>query len=137
MDEMTEFVLAFLCTVVCLAGVLWTGFRWRIKKRRKLHIGLVGSSVALLAWTILAALDLGELYDLESAGTIYPVHMALAQLATFSLLLPVVTGLITLRTGKSHRYHRMGAVASFALILLAAITGIWMINAATPFPIVI
>ena len=134
MDPMIEFVIAFLCTVLALVGVLWTGLRWRIKRRRALHLGLVGVSVCLLVWTIIAALDLGTGYDLDSAGRIYPVHMFLARLATLGLLLPVVTGLVTLRTGKQHRYHRQGALAAFSLIVLAAITGIWMILAATPYP---
>ena len=132
---MTEFVLAFLFTVLALVGVLWTGFRWQVKRRRTLHLTLVGITVGLLVWTIFAALGLGEGYDLESAGTIYPVHMFLAQAATLSLILPVVTGILTLRTAKRHRHHRLGALTAFTLILLAAITGIWMILVATPFPI--
>lgn len=130
---MIEFVLAFLCTVSALVGVLWTGLSWRIKRRRRLHLSLVGLSVCLLVWTIIAALELGTGYDLHSAGRIYPVHMFLARLATLGLVLPVVTGLITLRTGKLHRYHRQCAFAAFSLIVLAAITGIWMILAATPY----
>mgnify|MGYP003662163601 CR=1 FL=1 len=135
MDPMIEFVLAFLCTVFALAGVLWTGFRWRIKRRRGLHLSLVGVSVCLLIWTIIAALDLGTGYDLDSAGRIYPVHMFLARLATAGLVLPVVTGTITLRTGKLHRYHRIGAVTAFGLVVMAATTGIWMILAAAPHPV--
>ncbi|MFT6362535.1 MAG: hypothetical protein ACJAZ8_000941 [Planctomycetota bacterium] len=130
---MTQFSLAFLCTVLALVGVLWTGFRWRVKRRRALHLSLVGLSIAFLVWTIIAAFRLGEGYDLHSAGTIYFVHMFLARLATACLMLPIITGIITLRTGKLHRYHRQCAIAAFTIIVLAAITGIWMISASTPY----
>jgi heme A synthase len=129
---MIEFILAFLCTLVAFLAVLWTGLRWRIKRRRALHLSLVGLTVALLVWTIAAALQLGKGYDLETAGAIYPVHMLLAKLATLSLLAPVATGVVTLRTGESHRHHRTGAFSAFVLIVLSAITGIWMILVASP-----
>ena len=127
MDILTKFVLAFGLTLVALLGVLWTGLRWRVQRRRCLHLGLVGLTVALLVATIVLALELGEAYDLESTGWIYPVHMALARTATASLLLPVVTGVAVLRTGRVHRAHRIGALVAFVLIALAAATGFWMV----------
>ena len=132
MNPMIEFALAFLLTLAALVGVLWTGLQWQVKRRRGLHLGLVTLTVALLVWTIAAALRLGVGYDLESAGPIYPVHMLLAKLATLALLVPVLTGISTLRSGKRHRFHRMAAFSAFGMIVLSAGTGIWMIAAATP-----
>jgi hypothetical protein len=132
MTSLSEFILAFLLTVVALVGVMWTGWHWRTKKRRRLHLSLVATTLGLLLWAIVVALELGEGYDLDSAGTIYPVHMAIARIATLSLAAPLVTGVITIRTGKLHRNHRNAALFSFCLVLLSAITGVWMVLAATP-----
>jgi hypothetical protein len=131
-DILTKFVLAFGLTLVALVGVLWTGLRWRVQRRRGLHLSLVVVTVGLLVFTIVLALELGHAYDLESAGLIYPVHMALARTATFSLLLPVATGIQVLRTGQVGRAHRAGAFSAFTLVALAAITGFWMVYLAEP-----
>lgn len=132
MDILTKFVLAFSLTLVALLGVLWTGWNWRKQRRRALHLGLVGVTVALLVLTIVLALELGHSYDLEAAGRIYPIHMALARTATAALLLPVITGIAVLRTGRVHRSHRIAALIAFTLITLAATTGFWMVYLAPP-----
>ena len=127
MDILTKFVLAFGLTLVALLGALWTGWHWRVKRRRALHLVLVGITLGLLTLTIVLALELGHAYDLEAAGWIYPVHMALARSATFSLVLPAATGIAILRTGRVGRAHRIAALVSFTLIALAAVTGFWMV----------
>ena len=127
MDILTKFVAAFGLTLVALLGVMWSGWTWRQKPKRRLHLFLVGITVAFLVVTIALALELGESYDLDAAGWITPIHMSLARAATASLLLPVVTGVQVLRTGRVGRAHRAAALTSFTLIALAAATGFWMV----------
>ena len=130
MTPLLSFVLSFLATLAGLIGVLATGLGWRKKRRRALHLGCVALSLALLGWTIHEALLLGEHYDLEAAGWIFHVHMLLARVATVSLLIPAMGGIVVLRTGRHHIAHRIAAFTAVALVTLAAITGFWMIGVA-------
>lgn len=130
MTPLVSFVVSFLVTLAGLIGVLITGLRWRKKRRRALHLGFVGLSLALLAWTIHEALLLGAHYDLEAAGWIFHVHMLLARAATVSLLIPAMGGIVVLRTGRHHTAHRIAAFTAVALVTLAALTGFWMIGVA-------
>lgn len=132
MSSLSTFVLAFGLTLFSLIGVMATGLMWRKKRRRSLHLSLVGVTLGLLVWTIVAAYDLGEHYILEDAGWVFYVHMTLARLGTLSLILPAFTGLMVMRSGRHHRIHRVGAFLTFGLIAAAAITGFWMIALATP-----
>lgn len=134
MSPEIKFGLAFLATLLALLGVLFTGLRWRTQRRRGLHIGLVGLTLALLGWTIYEAYALGDHFDLESAGRVFHVHMFLARAATVALLIPATSGLVVLKTGRYHSAHRIGAFVAVALVTLAAITGVWMLSAATPLP---
>ena len=127
MNLLTTFVLAFGLTLASLVVTMVTGLRWRIKRRRKVHIGSVVVALGFFAWTIATAYKLGALYDLESAGWIYPVHMVLARTGTAFLLLPAISGLVVLKTGKHHMRHRVLAFVAFGTVALAAITGFWML----------
>lgn len=126
MQEEVYFFSALLLTVVFLGGAAITGF----KRRRTLHLTLVGLSVAGLASAIYFALELGQVYDLEAAGWITPVHLGLAKVATFLYLWPAVTGVLTLREEKWRRSHRIAALSVFSLTVLATLTGAWMLLAA-------
>lgn len=130
MTPLLAFVLAFLATLAALVGVLITGLRWRIRRRRRLHLSLVALSLFLLAWTIHEAYALGHLYDLAAAGWIFHVHMLLARVATVSLLIPTIGGFVILRTGRHHAAHRAAAVTAVTLVTLAALTGFWMVAVA-------
>lgn len=57
-----------LLTVALLGVVVYTG----IKAKLRLHITFVVITVLMLAAAIAAALALGKLYDLKSAGWITP-----------------------------------------------------------------
>jgi len=130
MTPLVTFVLSFLATLAALIGVLLTSLGWRKRRRRAQHLSLVALSLALLAWTIHEALLLGAHYDLEAAGWIFHVHMLLARVATVSLLIPALGGLVILRTGRHHKAHRIAAYTAVALVALAAATGFWMIAVA-------
>jgi hypothetical protein len=122
------FVLSFGVTLLLLGGVVATGLR----ARRRLHLPLVAASVAALVVTIVCAKRLGEHFDLQSAGWITPFHLGLAKLATASYLLPLVTGILTLRNPRWRPRHRICACVTLALTVAAAVTGIWMIWLAEP-----
>ena len=70
-----------------------------------------------LGVTIVFAKRLGELYDLESAGWITPVHLTLAKLTTAAYLLPITTGILTLRNRRHKRLHFRCAMAVLAMTL--------------------
>jgi hypothetical protein len=122
------FALFLILTVLFLLGVAITGFR----ARRRLHLTLVGVTFACLATTIVFALRLGKLYDLEAAGWITPVHLTLARICAVAFLLPIVTGLWTIRRPEKRAYHRRVAYLVLILTIASAVTGTWMILRATP-----
>ena len=126
MQEEVRFFSALLLTVGFLGGAAITGFT----RRRALHLTFVGLSVAGLAAAIVFALKLGEVYDLDAAGWITPVHLTLAKVATVLYLWPAVTGVLTLRDDKWRPAHRKAALSVFALTVLATVTGAWMLLAA-------
>lgn len=128
---MTAFIgfLAFLVvTLAFLGGAVVTGLR----ARRSLHIPLVVGAIAALLTTIYFAERLGESFDLEAAGSIYPVHIALAKTTTLLYLAPVVSGIATIRNARFRRLHFRIAVAVLLLTVATAVTGTWMVLAAEP-----
>jgi hypothetical protein len=124
------FPFFLVVTVLLLVGVLVTGLTGRVRP----HLTLVALTVTALGLTIFFAEQLGELYDLQSAGWITPVHLTIAKLATVSYLLPLTTGLMTLRNRTYKRYHFRAALLVLGLTVSAAGTGVWMLLAATPLP---
>lgn len=136
MTPQVTFFLAFGLTLAALLVTMVTGLRWRVQRRRGLHIGSVVVALGLFGWTVKAAYDLGHLYDLPAAGWIHPVHMFLARLGTAFLLLPAISGVVVLRTGKHHGRHRVLAFVAFGTVVLAAVTGAWMLMEAPPLEVV-
>jgi heme A synthase len=122
------FVLFLLVTLALLGGVVATG----LAAKRRLHLPLVVLAVASLGVTIFYAEQLGREYDLEAAGWITPVHLTLAKITTLAYLLPIATGIATIRDGKRRPMHRKVAFAVLALTVLTAATGTWMILASEP-----
>lgn len=128
MTPQVGFVLFLAVTVTLLGAVVYTG----VKARVRVHVPLVIATAAALGITIFYAEKLGELYDLASAGRITPVHLMLAKIATVSYVLPIVTGIRTLRDRSRRRVHLVCALLTLALTLATAVTGAWMILASTP-----
>ena len=119
------FALFLVLTVIALVAVVVTGLRARVK----LHIGLVATTLVLLALTIYFAEQLGELYDLRAAGAITPIHLTLAKITTLAYLLPVASGVMTLRNRAHRRLHFRLAMLVLALTLATTVTGatmLWM-----------
>ena len=126
MDPDLGFPLFLGLTVAILALVVWTG----VKGRVRLHLPLVGSALASLGVTIWFAERLGERYDLEGAGLITPVHLTVAKVTTLAYLLPIATGLRTLRDRRHKRLHFRAAMLVLGMTLLTAVTGTWMLLSA-------
>ncbi len=123
MDPMSGFVGAFVLTLAALSATVATGRAGRVK----LHLPCVALSLFALGATVWFAKDLGRLYDLESAGPITPVHLLLARLAAGAYLLPLVSGVMTLRDRRHKRLHLAFALVALALTLAAAVTGTTML----------
>lgn len=122
------FLASLGLTLVFLGCAVVTGY----KAKRKWHLSSVASAVLMLVATIYYALELGELYDLESAGVITPIHLNMAKVNTAAYLLPVVTGLRTLKNPKGRKLHGRVAWAVLILTVFTAATGGLMLLWATP-----
>jgi len=123
---MIAFSTFFLLTVVLLVATAWTGKL----ARRRAHLSLVACTISSLSATIYYAVQLGDSYNLESAGTIYHVHMILARVATLSYVAPIVSGIATIRNGRHRALHGKIALMVIVLTVSAACTGVWMIMSA-------
>lgn len=128
MSPTVGFLFALALTLVFLGASVATG----LKARRKQHISCVSGAVLMLVATIYYALELGELYDLESAGVITPIHMNMAKVNTAAYLLPVFTGLRTMKNPKGRKLHGRVAFAVLVLTVFTAATGGLMLLWATP-----
>ena len=117
------FVLFLAITLVFLGGVVFTGF----KARRRAHIPLVFCAVVSLGITIYYAEQLGTLYDLESAGSVYPIHLFFAKTTTASYLVPLILGPLTIRDRKWLDLHRRVAFVVLFLTVVTAATGTAMV----------
>lgn len=120
---MTGFVAAFGLTLVLLVVVVATGLR----AKRKVHITSVALLFGALALTIYYAYGLGRIYDLERAGWITPVHLALAKVSTAALLVVAISGVCTLLRPATRRLHGRLAFVTIGLTVITAITGVWML----------
>ena len=118
-------------TLVLLAAVVRTG----LSARRRLHIPCVAATLLALGTTIYFAVQMGEHYDLHSAGAITPIHLWLAKLTTLAYLAPLGTGLLTIRDPTWRARHRVCALVVLALTVLTAVTGTWMVLAAERLPV--
>ena len=115
-------------TLAGLGGAVVTG---RAAKRR-LHFRWVATAVVGLGVTIYYAEKMGEFYDLEAAGWIYPFHLLIAYVTTASYLVVIGSGLATIKKPIRRKTHGRIAYSVLVLTVLTAITGTWMILAAKP-----
>lgn len=130
MTELSWFCTAVGFTVAFLTAVVVTGLRGLIT----VHIPCVIATFVSLTLAIVYALKLGKVYDLESTGVIFGVHMAIAKVAAASYVLPVYTGIRTLFKSTHRRAHFWSAMLVLALTAAASITGTWMLLLADERP---
>ena len=130
MSPLVGFFTALGLTVVFLLSAAWTGHR----HKRVAHVILVGLSVLGLGSAIVYALKLGELYDLEAAGWITPVHLNLARVTTAAFLIPITLGFLAWRKARWRAAHaRAGWIVILATVT-AVVTGAIMLYRAEPLP---
>ena len=120
------FLGALLGTVAMLVGATITGR----KRKIPVHIAFVTAAVTGLGIAIFFALKVGDIYDLEKAGMITPIHLALARVTTATYLWPLVTGPLVLRGKVRPRIHHFGAYMALFLTLASTITGMMMLYGA-------
>jgi hypothetical protein len=128
MPPLIGFSAALGLTLLLLGLVVYTGLR----ARRRAHLIGVAGALLALATAIYYAEQLGEHYDLESAGWIKDVHLLMAKLAVIAYLLPIASGLVTLRRPKTRPLHRRLAFLTLFLTIATAVTGTIMLYKATP-----
>ena len=130
MDPTTGFLVFLALTLVALGATVLSGLRARLR----LHLPCVAASVVLLGTTIWFAEQLGEEFDLESAGAITPIHLSIAKIATLAYLLPLVSGVMTYRDRKHRKLHFVLALLVLALTVAAAATGTAMLMLSDRLP---
>lgn len=128
MSPTTGFVSFLALTLVLLAATVATG----LVGMRRVHLGMVAGALASLGVTVYFAEQLGDRYDLESAGWITPVHLTLAKVTTASYLLPVLSGIRLWRHERARSWHRALAFTVLALTVVTAASGTAMILRADP-----
>ncbi|MDG1049619.1 MAG: hypothetical protein P8M11_05620 [Planctomycetota bacterium] len=128
MGPVAGFVVALLVTVAFLVGAMVTGRLRRIRA----HVLMVLGSVGSLGVAIYFALSVGEVYDLEAAGVITPIHLGLARITTVAYLWPLLTGPLAARGKVPSRAHHVGAYVALGLTVAATVTGVMMLMGAVP-----
>ena len=71
---------------------------------------------------------------MKATGWIFDVHMAFAKTGTAAYVLPLITGIWTIKNPSGRRVHSRVAFLVLTITVLAAGTGLWMILAAEPLP---
>ena len=128
MTAATGFILFLVITLGLLGAVVVTGK----KSLRRKHLTFVVLAYLGLGVAIYYAELLGREYDLDSAGRIYPVHLVFAKVTVYAYLLPIITGIMTIKARCTRTTHGRVAVAVILLTVVTAVTGFWLVLAATP-----
>ena len=77
---------------------------------------------------------LGRRYDFSDPHISYPIHLTLAILATGLTLVPMGTGIQHWRGKCERKTHKVVAAVWFAFVVLALVTGVWMLTQHEPLP---
>lgn len=128
MTTVVGFVLFLVITLAFLGAAVVSGR----KAARKVHLPCVAAAVISLLVTIYYAEQLGDDYDLESAGFITPLHLFLAKTTTLAYLAPLATGVRTLRSQATRKLHGRVAYSVLSLTVLTAMTGAAMVFMSEP-----
>ena len=117
------FLGSLILTIALLLGAAIAGRSQRIR----VHIVFVALSLAGLGTAVYFAIRTGELYDLESAGLITPIHLNIARITSLLYLWPLVTGPLAWGGRIDRRMHRIGAWLVLVMTLVATVTGVAML----------
>jgi len=122
------FLLFLVITLVFLSVAVVTG----LKASRKRHFVAVAGAVISLLITIYWAERLGTLYDLDEAGFMTPLHLTVAKATSVAYLLPVITGLRTIKNSEGRKFHGRIAFGVLILTVFTAVTGVLMVLMSEP-----
>ncbi|MCB9916675.1 MAG: hypothetical protein H6828_16245 [Planctomycetes bacterium] len=128
MTPVQGFLVFLVITLAFLGAAVVSGLR----AKRAVHLPCVAGAVLALLVTIYYAEKLGGEYDLKTAGVITPIHLFLAKLTTLGYLLPVFTGVRTLRNQAGRKLHGRVAFAVLFMTVVTAATGTAMVLMSEP-----
>lgn len=128
MSAGTGFAVFLIATSTLLAVVVVTGLR----ARRRVHIPAVAAMAVSLVCAIVFAERLGEEFDVHTAGIITPIHLTLAKITTAGYLLPIATGIRTLRNPAGRALHGRIAFVLVGLTVATTVTGLAMLLLSEP-----
>lgn len=128
MNVGATFLVFLVVTLALLALAVVTGRR----AFRRRHLTCVVLAFASLGATIYFAEKLGHGYDLESAGDLYTFHLTIAKTTVAIYLLPLVTGIATLRRPRWRKLHGKVAWIVILATLVTAVSGAAMVLSAEP-----
>jgi uncharacterized membrane protein YoaT (DUF817 family) len=117
------FLVTLGITLVLLGAVVVTGKR----AQRRRHLPLVFATLVVLALTIYYAERLGEYYDFSAAQSIHDFHVFVAKATVVAYLLPLASGIGTLRNARRRKLHGRVAFFVLGLTVLTAVTGVMML----------
>ena len=128
MTPVAGFLTFLAVTLAFLGAAVVSGYQ----AKRKVHLPCVALAVVSLLVTIYYAEQLGEQYDLETAGLMTPVHLFLAKTTTLAYLAPVVTGIRTLRNAGGRKLYGRVAWIVLLMTVITAGTGTAMVLMSDP-----
>ena len=131
MSPTIGFIATLSLTLVFLGCAVVTGYQ----ARRKVHLSVVACAVLMLVATIYYAIELGTLYDLHHDSMITRVHLTVSKFNTGAYLLPVITGLRTIKNPEGRKLHGRVAFSVLALTVFTAVTGCMMLYNADLLPV--
>jgi hypothetical protein len=115
-------------TVVILGATIYAGHKGKFKA----HITLVGLFLVVFLVTVYFAELLGTHFDFEKYPHVsHPVHLTFAITGGLGAVGPVGTGFMHWLGKVSKKVHRVVVVVWSAIIVLALLTGFWMLSNAT------
>lgn len=118
-------------TVVVLGATIYAGHKGKFKA----HISLVGIFLVVFLVTVYFAELLGTHFDFEKYPHIsHPIHLTFAFSGGLGVLGPLGTGFMHWRGKVSKKVHRGVVIVWSSIIVLALVTGGWMLSNATLRP---
>ena len=126
MPPTLPFWIAFVATVLLMAGALWSGLRGS----RRYHLVLGPLTMVSLAVAIVLTEELASHYDFPEA--IKHTHLLIAKTGGLLALPVIVTGLWLWRSERARVWHRACVYLWIVAVLSATASGLWMFSAGTP-----
>jgi hypothetical protein len=112
-------------TVLLLVVAVWFAHKHQVKQ----HIIFIAIFLVAFVVTVAFAEGLGRQYVFHHIS--YPIHLSIAIFTTFFTLVPLLSGFFHLK-GKTQRVTHVRIAGAWAVcIVLALVTGFWMVSEGT------